>query len=222
MIPDPRLTPEADALARLLWGYHRLGMRLAKADVILALGSNDPRVAEHAALLWKDGWAPWLVCSGNVGALTEGLYGKTEAAAFADIAAGMGVPREVILLEERATNTGENVAFSRALLENLRLPRARIIAVQKPYMERRTWATFKQVWPEPELWVSSPPLTWDEYPLSPHLERARVIEIMVGDLQRIREYPARGFQIPQDIPAGVWAAYERLVALGFTGHLMGS
>ena len=42
---------------------------------------------------------------------------------------------------------------------------------------------------------------------------------MVGDLQRIRIYPEKGFQIPQDIPDEVWAAYERLVGWGFTRHL---
>jgi hypothetical protein len=43
---------------------------------------------------------------------------------------------------------------------------------------------------------------------------------MVGDLQRIREYPARGFQIPQDIPDDVWDAYEQLVRAGYDRHLM--
>jgi hypothetical protein len=43
---------------------------------------------------------------------------------------------------------------------------------------------------------------------------------MVGDLQRIREYPARGFQIPQDIPDDVWEAYLELVKAGFDRHLI--
>ena len=43
---------------------------------------------------------------------------------------------------------------------------------------------------------------------------------MVGDLQRIRVYAERGFQIPQEIPANVWSAYEKLVALGYTAHLV--
>jgi hypothetical protein len=47
-----------------------------------------------------------------------------------------------------------------------------------------------------------------------------VISIMVGDLQRIREYPARGFQIAQEIPAEVWQAYEELVRAGYDRHLI--
>lgn len=43
---------------------------------------------------------------------------------------------------------------------------------------------------------------------------------MVGDLQRIREYPKKGFQIEQTIPNTVWNAYEMLVAADYTKHLM--
>ena len=43
---------------------------------------------------------------------------------------------------------------------------------------------------------------------------------MVGDLQRIRIYPALGFQIPQEIPDDVWEAYERLVAAGYDSRLV--
>jgi hypothetical protein len=44
---------------------------------------------------------------------------------------------------------------------------------------------------------------------------------MVGDLQRIKVYPEKGFQISQDIPDDVWKAYEELVRLGYTKHLVG-
>jgi hypothetical protein len=42
---------------------------------------------------------------------------------------------------------------------------------------------------------------------------------MVGDLQRIKIYPEKGFQIAQEIPDDVWQAYEQLVAMGFDRHL---
>jgi len=43
---------------------------------------------------------------------------------------------------------------------------------------------------------------------------------MVGDLQRIRVYPEKGFQIAQEIPADVWEAYEELVQMGFDSRLI--
>ncbi|MBP1621750.1 MAG: YdcF family protein [Acidobacteria bacterium] len=190
-----------DALARMLWDYMQLGHELSPADVMLVLGSNDVRVGEHGARLFLRGLAPLMVCSGRVGRLTAGHFEKSEAETFADAAVRLGVPRSAILLEPDSTNTGEN------------------IVVQKPYMERRAWATFKRRWPEPDLQVTSPPIPYDAYPTA-EIPRELVINIMVGDVQRMRVYAERGFQVPQPIPDDVWAAWETLVARGYTGHLV--
>jgi len=208
-----------DELAQIIWDYHHLHHKLEKADLILALGSNDLRVAEHAANLYLQGWAPRLMFSGNVGALTRGQFAKSEAETFAEIAVEKGVPREAILIEPESTNTGENVAFSRRVLARHGLDPEKIILVQKPYMERRAYATFVNFWPGKRVIVSSPPIPFADYPTA-HLPKDLVISIMVGDLQRIRDYPAKGFQIAQEIPEEVWQAYEKLVALGYTRHLI--
>jgi hypothetical protein len=42
----------------------------------------------------------------------------------------------------------------------------------------------------------------------------------VGDLQRIKLYPEKGFQTYQEIPGQVWEAYLELVALGYDQHLI--
>jgi hypothetical protein len=47
----------------------------------------------------------------------------------------------------------------------------------------------------------------------------RIIHIMVGDLHRIMTYPSKGFQILQEIPEGVEAAYQYLLSEGFDSHL---
>ena len=89
-------------------------------------------------------------------------------------------------------------------------------------MERRTYATFKRHWPEKEIVVTSPRVSFDDY-LAGYANKALtssdVIAIMVGDLQRIRLYAEKGFQIPQDIPGDVWQAYEELVAAGYDKYL---
>jgi hypothetical protein len=43
---------------------------------------------------------------------------------------------------------------------------------------------------------------------------------MAGDLQRIKLYPGRGFQVYQEIPAEVWAAFEELVGYGYDKRLV--
>ena len=206
-------------LARKIWDYHHLHQPMEKADCILAQGSHDLRVAERGAQLFLAGWAPLLICSGGLGNLTAGVWDEPEADKFAHRARQLGVPAEQILIENQSTNTGENVLFTRRLLAERGLEPQKFIAVQKPYMERRTYATFKKTWPEKEVIVTSPQISFEDYPTA-EISQEQVIHIMVGDLQRIKLYPARGFQIYQDIPAEVWEAYEILVGLGYTGNLI--
>jgi hypothetical protein len=44
--------------------------------------------------------------------------------------------------------------------------------------------------------------------------------LMVGDLQRILLYPAKGYQISQAVPESVQLAFEKLVDLGYTQQLL--
>jgi uncharacterized SAM-binding protein YcdF (DUF218 family) len=208
-----------DEDARILWDYHHLNDTLEPADAILVLGSHDPRVAERGAELFLEGWAPWIVFSGNLGTLTRKLWDRPEAEVFAEVARGRGVPADRILTETAATNTGENVVFTRRLLEEQDLLPRKAIAVQKPYMERRTGATFQQRWPELDVRVTSPRIAFNDYP-NDEITREDVIHIMVGDFQRILVYGGRGWQTPQEVPDEARQAWERLVAAGFTRHLL--
>ena len=206
-------------LAKKLWDYHHMHHALEKADCILALGSHDLRVAERAAELYLEGWAPMVIFSGGLGNFTKGMWTETEADQFAAIAIRMGVPETSILIENRSTNTGENILLTQQLLAQKKLDLRSFIVVQKPYMERRSYATFKQHWPDKKLVVTSPQISFDDYPTE-DIPLERVINIMVGDLQRIKFYPEKGFQVYQEIPEDIWSAFEQLVASGFNKHLM--
>ena len=214
---------EIRELAERLWDYHHMNHRLERSEAVLVLCSHDTAVAERGAQLYLEGWAPLLVFSGGLGGITKNLWSEPEAELFASIARGMGVPGGRILVESRSTNTGENVRFTRRLLAERGVEPRSLILVQKPYMERRAYATFKNYWPEPRVVVTSPQVTFDEY-LEGYSNRALteddVVGIMVGDLQRVRLYPERGFQIPQEIPADVWDAYEELVRAGYDKYLI--
>jgi uncharacterized SAM-binding protein YcdF (DUF218 family) len=217
------MTPHIRELAEKLWSYHQLRHTLSKADVILVLCSHDRGVAERGAELFLGGWAPLLVFSGGLGTITRHLWTEPEADQFAAIAERMGVPRTNILIENRSTNTGENVRLTRQLLAEHGLDPASFILVQKPYMERRSFATFRKVWPEKRVIVTSPQVSFDDY-LNKYsndtLSADDVVSIMVGDLQRVKVYAESGFQIPQEIPGDVWAAFEALVAAGYDSRLV--
>src|ERR1700752_3353621 len=211
------------ALAEKLWDYHRLNNQLAPADAILVLCSHDERVAERGAHLFLQGLAPLLIFSGGQGAITQKLWNEPEAERFARIAMRMNVPHDAILIESKSTNTGENVQFTRKLLAERGIDPRSFIVVQKPYMERRSYATFLRYWPEKPVQVTSPQASFADYlaeythsSLSPD----DVIGIMAGDLQRIKFYPELGYQIAQEIPADVWEAFEQLVEAGYDKYLI--
>lgn len=206
-------------LAKKLWDYHHTNHLLEKSDCILVLGSHDLRVAERGSELYLQEMAPILIFSGGLGRLTNEIWTESEAEKFASIAKKMGVPKESILIENKSTNTGENVLYTQRLLKEKGLDPQSFIVVQKPYMERRSYATFKKNWPNKRLAVTSPQISFEEYP-NDEIPLESVINIMVGDLQRIRIYPEKGFQIFQRIPSDVWQAYEQLIEYGFDKHLV--
>lgn len=128
----------------------------------------------------------------------------------------MGVPNNRILLETKASNTGENVTFSYNVLKILNLvPRKSIILVHTPYMERRTYATFMKQWPEMitslKVHVTSPPIPLKDYPAEDIGSLQVIIGVMLGCLQRIMVYPSKGYHIYQRIPDNVREAYEILI-----------
>jgi len=211
-----------DKLAKKIWDYHRINHKLEKADAILVLCSHDIRVADYATKLFLDCFAPIIIFSGGIahkGELIETPWKKSEAEMFAERAIQLGVQKEKIIIENQAKNWGENILFTDIILKEKSLHFDSIIAVQKPYMERRTFATIKIHWPDNKVIVTSPPISYEDYP-NKEISKDDLINIIVGDLQRIKIYPEKGFQIFQEIPDDVWEAYEELVKLRYIKHLL--
>ena len=120
---------EVISLAKTLWDYHQMQQKPEKADCILVLGSHDLRVAERGAELYLEGWAPILVFSGGLGNFTKGMWTVPEADQFARIAIKKGVPPDATLIENKSTNTGENILFTQKLLKEKNLDPASFIVV---------------------------------------------------------------------------------------------
>ena len=212
---------DIDHYAQIVWDYMNLHEQPQKSDAIFCLCSHDTRVAIRAANLMNQGYGKLLIISGGSGKLTKDIFTEPEAIVFSKVAIEQGINPEKIVVEPNSTNTGENIRFTHRLLEEKGINLDSFVLVQKPYMERRTYATFMKQWPDSgtKITVTSPQLSYNEY-ISERIPKEAVINIMVGDLQRIKEYPKKGFQIEQAIPAEVWDAYEKLVSAGFNKHLI--
>ena len=207
---------------QVIWDYLCLGQTLKKADVIVGFGNFNTDIARRAAELYHQGLAPKILFTGGLGRNTEGLLPEPEAVRFAKVALSCGVPEEDIILEDRSTNTKENILFTRAKLEELGIPTGHILGVHQPFMERRIQAAMGVYWPELNFSVTSPQVTIEEY-----LRRAKEqgvsenasVSVIVGDFQRMDLYAKLGYQLPQYIPEEAWAAFRELVAMGYDKQL---
>lgn len=213
---------DIDYYGKILWNYHKLNEKINKSDVIIGFGSHDLNVAKRCAELFLDGCGDMIIFTGGFGRITKPLWNITEAEKFAEIAINMGIPKNKIIIENKASNTGENIKYTKETLRDLNLSPTSFIMVDKPYRERRTFATLKKQWPEIDFNITSPQYTYEEYCnfySQGEISKNEFISIMVGDLQRIDLYGKNGFQIVQDIPKDVWDAYNKLVNLNFNKHL---
>ncbi|GAK20639.1 LOW QUALITY PROTEIN: hypothetical protein JCM19052_1137 [Vibrio sp. JCM 19052] len=193
-----------------LWDYMQLKQELKPASCLFVMCSNDLRVAEYAAKLYQQKLAPLIVFSGGEGRFTDGLFDKSEAETFAEIAKLASVPSEAILVETKSSNSGENVRFTEQLMKEKGISCDSLILVQKPFMERRAIATFEKQWQSPysQLQVTSTAHPFFEY-INEEMPMM-VLEALMEDFSRVKTYPEKGFQTEQEIPAHVESSYQAL------------
>jgi uncharacterized SAM-binding protein YcdF (DUF218 family) len=213
------ISTQSWADARRLWDYHQMGHAMRPCSVAVGLGSHDLGVADTAVDLYKRGLAPLLVFTGATSPTTQDRMPRGEAIHYRERALELGAPSSAVLVEPHARNTGENIRFSKELLEEAGIQVSSAVLVSKPYEERRAYATARKLWPEVEIISASTPMTFDEYVESikdVHL----VVDMLVGALQRLLIYPEQGFMIRQPVPDDVAEAYRRLCNEGFTSRLV--
>ena len=206
----------------ILWNYMCLNQQVKPAACIIGFGCINDDIALRCAQLYHAGYAPKILFTGGLGRNTLGRWAKSEAERFADIAIAHGVPREAIILENKSTNSAENILFTRKILEAERLSHEPLICVHKPFMERRLMAAMGVYWPELNFQVTSPQVTIPQYleaasrqGVSPNAS----VSVIVGDFQRMDLYAKLGYQLPQHIPEEAWDAFHALVAMGYDQQL---
>ncbi|MEU4764627.1 YdcF family protein [Actinosynnema sp. NPDC023794] len=214
VIPDEH---RADVVT--LWDYHDMTHRVHPADIAIGLGSHDIGVAVRAVELYQAGTVQRLLFTGANAPTTVKRFPRGEAVHYREYALEHGVPDEAILIETEATNTAENFTLSREVLRDNGIQVSSAILISRPYQERRSYATCRKLWPGLDIVCTShrPPI--DEY-VAGIGDVDFVVNMLVGDTERITAFAEAGYAIPQDIPTEVHAAYDRLVAAGYTSRLI--
>ena len=182
--------PSDEEIARIN-AEHLISTPLRAADLLFVFGGRygvDETVAA-AVDLWHSRFFRHAIVSGGA---TQGDP-RTECAVIRDGMVEGGVPAELILEENRATNTGENVLFSLPVIEAaLGLSNIKsVICLGKICTARRYPMTLHRHWPEVEKMLvtinpfAAPVERWHTDPAF----RDRVMQ----EWRKIEPYRAKGF-----------------------------
>lgn len=207
---------------QVIWDYLGMHQQPQKADCIVGFGNFNTNIARRAAELYHQGYAPKILFTGGLGRNTQYLFPEPEAVRFAKVAMECGVPECDIILEDKSTNTKENIDFMREIFETQGISHDHVLGVHQPFMERRICAALGVYWPELNFTVTSPQVTIESY-LSDAKKQGMTenaaVSVIVGDFQRMDLYAKLGYQIPQEIPEKCWEAFRTLVEMGFDKQL---
>jgi uncharacterized SAM-binding protein YcdF (DUF218 family) len=205
--------------AQILWDYHQMHHEPRNTDIAIGLGSHDIGVAEHTADLYHQGRFPLIVFTGANAPTTIEVFPRGEAVHYAERAKQLGVPCEAIIVEPHARNTGENFTLTRQLLDREGIHPDSATIISRPYQQRRAYATCKKLWPELDVICSSRRQSLPDY-IASIGDQDKVLNMLVGDTQRIWVYADQGFAAPQPVTSETLDAYKRLVATGYTRRLI--
>ncbi len=190
-MPDAAAPAISNDLVREINARHLVQTGLKPADLLFVFGTREgvDEFVDATVKLWRDGFCRHIVISGGP------TWNNADAEAFVlqrrIIAAG--VPREIILLESRATNNGENVIFSLPIIdEHIGLKRiGSVIALGKVCTSVRYLMTLQRHWPEVEKMLSAvnyfghPVEQWPQH----EVMRARILR----EWRKLEPYKQAGF-----------------------------
>lgn len=126
------------------------------ADVIIALGSDLPVVAETACELYKAGYGEKLMFCGGIGHSTINLKRKvakildvkpdqlpeSEAEIYACLAKDKyQIESSSIFMDKTSTNTSENIKNAIQIFKNHTIKHQNMILIQDPILQKRSYVT---------------------------------------------------------------------------------
>lgn len=178
--------------------YLLVRTEIEPADLAFIFGSRHgvERFCDEAARLWHERYFPHVLVSGGV---TPG-DARSEASVLRSHLIDRGVDKRAILVEEQATNTGENVKFSMPVIEeHIGLTNVRsLIAIGKFCTSRRYVMTLERHWPEVRKMLH--PVHYHDVPQERWMEDEELCARILGEWGRIEPYFQKGFIAEVDLP----------------------
>jgi uncharacterized SAM-binding protein YcdF (DUF218 family) len=191
----------------LVWAFLAPAVDPQPADAIFVFGGVDLLVPARASELWNAGYAKTISVSGGAGALTHKHFSELEAVVFRDVMIERGVNPADIVLETRASNSGQNVEFGMAALRDAGFVPQKLLLVAKPFIMRRCIATFGSQYPETTVFPC-PPLGGPRGFID--RSESEFVQRLVAEVDRLDSYSDLGYIVPVDVPSDVRGAVELL------------
>lgn len=187
------------------------------ANLIIGFGHFDLRIASLCGCLYKKGFGDKILFTGGRGSGTADLQ-EAEGIVFRNVLFSEypDIPETDVIVESNSTNTGENIRFSEEVLKsadsNFCFEKGikSIIAVASPYRQRRVWRTLQKLYPEIRIY-NKPVETDFETEVKLFKEKNEdFAQLILGEMERIVNYPDKGYMNYELIPAMIFEAYGRL------------
>ncbi|MDO4649251.1 MAG: YdcF family protein [Eubacteriales bacterium] len=184
-----------DAIFREIEEYIFVEGEPQKADVIFVPGNGFPQMAERAAKLYREGFAPFVLPSGRYSVTLGKFVGvqqkievyhkdyRTEWEFLKDVLMMNGVPEKAILKEDCATYTYENAVNSRKVTDREGIEVRKAILCCRNYHARRALKYYQLLYPETEFYVSACDL--DGIRRDNWRETEAGIDAVMGEVSRI-------------------------------------
>jgi len=187
------------------------------ADAAIGFGHFDLRIPRLCGELARGGKARTIVFTGGIGAGT-GQLGGPEADAFLRELLRLFPELKRVVTENRSTNTAENIRFTAELLQQSHPDLAlgggirSAILIAHSIRLRRVRQTWRRLCPQvPAVGIS--PAT--DYATEAALYAKNGLSLTAqlgGEVDRLRQYPTRGWIEPIEIPPAIAAARAELPA----------
>ena len=207
--------------AETLFRYLAISDAPQRADMIIGFGHFDMEIPRQCGRLYQADYARRILLTGGVGAGTADLK-QPEGLAFRDAlrACFPGIPDAHVMVESESANTGENVAFSAALLRGadpsfcFEHGIKSVLAVASPYRQRRVMLTINRLYPRIRV-INCPPESSFEQQRALFADKGQnLTALLVGEAERLARYAQLGYIRSAPLPPSIAEAVRALKSDG--------
>lgn len=187
-----------------IFKYLSISEKIEKVDLIIGFGHFDLRIPELCCELYSKGYGKRILFTGGIGAGTADL-GQAEAQAFNQVAIKNKIPENKVIIEDKSTNTSENIDFSMELIKNLpdKFIFKSAILVASPYRQRRVYLACRKKLPGVKL-INHPPKSSLEEDVELFRNKNQNLkELLLGEIDRIIKYGERGWIEKEKVPVDI-------------------